>query len=301
MSTGGGYPPPPTCVRHPDRPTGLSCNRCGRPSCADCLREAAVGFQCVDCVRQGRSEVRQVRTVAGAPARSTATPVVTYALIALNVLVFAITAVQSSNLMDNERGSRLFADWALWAPAVANGEFVRVVGSGFLHFGPVHLLVNMLALYVVGKDVELVLGWARYLAVYLTSLLGGAAAVLALQDNAVTAGASGAIFGLFGAMAVILIRIRQSPGPVLAMIVINVIISVSIPGISLWGHLGGLAAGTAATVGLLFAPGWLRRAGTNVTDSTARLVGWLTVVGVAVFAVAVVCVRALQIRTELGL
>lgn len=119
---GGPQPPLPGCVRHPDRPTGLACARCGRPHCHECLREAPVGFQCVDCVAQGAREVRQPVTVAGArmPA-SRPQPVVTLSLIAVNALVFLATVAQSGNVAANYRGSQLFLDFACsprpWARA----------------------------------------------------------------------------------------------------------------------------------------------------------------------------------------
>ncbi len=243
-----------------------------------------------------------MRTVAGAVARSGFTPYVTYALIAVNTLVFLVTVLQSGSVRENSSGSSLFSSWVLWAPGVAQGQLVRVVGSGFLHFGPIHILVNMFALYLVGRNIELVLGRARYLSVYLVSLLGGSAAVLALQhDIAATAGASGAIFGLFGAEAIILIRLRQSPGPVIAVIAINVIISVSLPGISLWGHMGGLAAGTATAAGLLFGPRLVASAGRPASERSARLIGWIAVAAVAAVAVATIGIRVLQLRSEYGL
>ncbi|MFE7742823.1 rhomboid family intramembrane serine protease [Nocardia sp. NPDC057455] len=282
-------PPAPTCVRHPNRPTGLACTRCGRPSCAECLRPAAVGQHCVDCLRADQRGVAPVRTVSGAAAPRTSAPYVTYALIAINVVIYAITAAQAKSLMDNQRGSALFLDWVLWAPAVADGEWWRVLGSGFLHYGPIHLLVNMFALYVVGRDAELVLGRLRYLAVYLVSLLGGSAGVMLLAQNSLTAGASGAVYGLFGAITIILLRLRQSPTQMLIIIGINVFISLSLPGISLWGHLGGLAAGTLATLGILFLPGWLRVR----TPQAARTVGWVAVALVAFAALGLVAVGAI--------
>lgn len=243
-----------------------------------------------------------MRTVAGAVVRSAFTPYVTYALMAVNILVFAVTVLQSGSVRENSRGSSLFESWVLWAPGVAQGQFVRVVGSGFLHFGPIHILVNMFALYLVGRNIELVLGRVRYLSVYLVSLLGGSAAVLVLQtDNAATAGASGAIFGLFGAEAIILIRQRQSPGPVLVVIAINVIISVSLPGISLWGHLGGLAAGTAAAAGLLFGPRLFASGNRPATDRSALLAGWISIAAVAAVTLVAICVRVLQLRSQYGL
>ncbi|MFI9415055.1 rhomboid family intramembrane serine protease [Nocardia gamkensis] len=282
-------PPAPTCVRHPNRPTGLACTRCGRPSCAECLRPAAVGQHCVDCLRTDQRGVAPVRTVSGAAAARTSAPYVTYALIAINVVIYAITAAQSKNLMDNQLGSALFVDWVLWAPAVADGEWWRVLGSGFLHYGPIHLALNMFALYVVGRDAELVLGRLRYLAVYSVSLLGGSAGVMLLSQNSLTAGASGAVYGLFGAITIILLRLRQNPNQMLIIIGINVFISLSLPGISLWGHLGGLTAGTLATLGILFLPAWLR----VKTPQAARVVGWAAVALVAVAALATVVVSAI--------
>ncbi|WP_060934624.1 rhomboid family intramembrane serine protease, partial [Smaragdicoccus niigatensis] len=204
---------------------------------------------------RGQREVREVRGLGGGRQRSA--PIVTYALIAINVAVFAITVAMAGSVAYNDT-SKLFKDSSLLPLAVADGEVWRIVTSGFLHFGPIHLLVNMLALWIVGRDVEIILGRSRYLAVYFASILGGSAAVMMFQNVlSQTAGASGAIFGLFGAQAVILLRIRQSPGPVLTVIALNVFISITLPGISLMGHLGGLAAGVLSTAGILFGPQWL--------------------------------------------
>ncbi|MBF6129265.1 rhomboid family intramembrane serine protease [Nocardia brasiliensis] len=283
-------PPAPTCVRHPNRPTGLACTRCGRPSCPECLRPASVGQHCVDCLRQDQRDVAPVRTVAGAPAPRGSLPFVTYALIAVNVAIFAVTAAQAQSLLEN-RASDLFLRWVLYPPAVADGQWWRVLGSGFLHYGPIHLLLNMFALYVIGRDAELVLGRLRYLSVYLVSLLGGAAAVMVFAQDSATAGASGAVYGLFGAITVILIRLRQNPNQMLILIAINVFISFSLPGISLWGHLGGLAAGTLATLGILFLPGWLRAK----SPQAARLIGWSAVAVVALISLAVIGATAMSL------
>ncbi|WP_433757895.1 rhomboid family intramembrane serine protease [Nocardia sp. CA-135398] len=285
-------PPAPTCVRHPNRPTGLACTRCGRPACPECLRPAAVGQHCVDCVRQGQREVRPVRTVAGAQTARTPIPYVTYVLIALNTIVFAVTAGQSKSLVENTGHSALYIDWVLYPPAVAHGQYVRLIGSGFLHYGPIHLLLNMFALYVVGRSIEPVLGRVRYLMVYLVSLLGGSAAVMVFAEDSLTAGASCAVYGLFGAITVILIRVRQNPNQMLILIGINVFISFSLPGISLAGHLGGLAAGTIAALGILFLPEWLRAK----TQENARLIGWVAVAVVAVAALAVIVAAAISLR-----
>ena len=292
-----GTPPQPRCVRHPDRPTALSCNRCRRPACPECLREAAVGYQCVDCVAAGQRDVRAVRNVAGAVTTQRAVPLVTYILMAANVGIFLITAAQSRSIMQNQAGSTLFADWALFPPAVVDGQLVRVIGSGFLHFGLIHLAVNMFALWIIGRDTELVLGRARYAFVYFASILGGSAAVMLFQLHAVTAGASGAVFGLMGAQAVILLRLKRSPAPVISVIAINVIISITIPGISLWGHLGGLVAGAAATAAILYGP-QLLGAGNN--REKAVTVGWICLGVVVLVPLAVIAVRTLQLRASFG-
>lgn len=285
-------PPVQVCARHTDRPTGLACTRCGRPACPECLRPASVGQHCVDCLRADQRSTPPVRTVSGSVAARSSAPFVTYTLIALNIVVYAVTAAQSRSLMGNERGSALFVDWVMYPPAVAGGEWFRVIGSGFLHYGLIHLLLNMFALYIVGRDIELALGRARYLAVYLISLLGGSAAVMLLAQNSLTAGASGAVYGLFGAITVILIRLRQNPNNMLILIAINVFISFSLPGISLWGHLGGLAAGTLATLGIMFLPAWVRAR----TPERARLVGVVALVALTVAALVVIVLAAASLR-----
>jgi membrane associated rhomboid family serine protease len=253
----------PTCWWHPERQTGLRCTRCERPACPECLREASVGYQCIDCVQAARQEHRAqraryrkqgfgARTVAGARASSTA--IVTPVLIAINVLIFVITAAQARDPMRN-RDSALFDWWGLWTPITASGEWWRLFTSGFLHFGVMHLAVNMLALWILGRELELLLGKLRYLGVYTVALLGGGVVVFAFGGtDTMTAGASGAIYGLMGGVAVAVVRMRLNPGPVLGLIVLNLVISVTIPGISLLGHLGGLVFGALATVAMVYAP-----------------------------------------------
>jgi membrane associated rhomboid family serine protease len=251
----------PACVRHPDRPTGLRCVRCDRPACPDCLREASVGYQCVDCVAEGTKTVRPARTVAGARAsRNARSLIVVPALIGLNVLVFVVTAIQARSITANQ-GSSVFLDGTLVPALVANGEYWRLLTSGFLHFGnyggygPVHLVFNMFALWVLGRDLEVALGRLRFLVVYLLSLLGGAVAVMVFGDPlSSVAGASGAIYGLFGGIAVVVFRSKTNLTPVLTLLGINIFLSIALPGISLLGHLGGLVAGALATAALVYAP-----------------------------------------------
>jgi membrane associated rhomboid family serine protease len=212
-----------------------------------------VGYQCVDCVYEGRrSAPRRPVTVAGATLGNRLVVVPT--LIALNLLVYAITVVQSGSVVSNS-GAPLFAQWALWPPAVASGQLWRLATSGFLHYGPLHLAFNMYALWVIGRDLELVLGRMRFIAVYLISLFGGGVSVFLLgAPQEQVAGASGAVFGLMGGIAVAAVRLRLNPGPALGVIALNVVISVTLPGISLLGHLGGLLVGALATAGMVYAP-----------------------------------------------
>jgi len=279
------------CFRHPDRGTGLACVRCGRPACPECLRDAAVGRQCVDCVAAGQ---RTGPPPAG-PGAAQRRPYTTYALIAINVVVFAVTVVQAHSLADN-RYAPLFLDWVLYPPLVAHGQIVRLVGSAFLHFGPIHLLLNMYCLYIVGRFIETVIGPARYLTLYLVSMLGGSAAVMLFSHDVATAGASGAIFGLFGVQAVILLRAKRSPTPVLVVIAINVVFSFSVPGISVWDHIGGLIAGTLAGTGMVFGPAWLGREG-----RTAKLVSWSAPVVIALVTFGVIAYEITRLRNALAI
>lgn len=179
----------PTCYRHPGRRTYVRCTRCDRYICGECMRVGPVGHQCAECVREGARAVRQPRTPFGGRQRS-ATPVVTYTLISLNALVF----VMQVTVMGLER------QLALWPPAVASGQTYRLVTSAFLHYGAMHLLLNMWALYVVGPPLEMWLGRLRFGALYAVSALGGSVLVYLIAPlNTATAGASGAVFGLFGA------------------------------------------------------------------------------------------------------
>jgi membrane associated rhomboid family serine protease len=242
----------PVCVRHPDRETGVRCTRCDRPACPACLREASVGYQCVDCVAQdARSRPRSSTVPWAAPTgRSVVIPI----LIAINLAVFVLTVAQARSLSNNTEAP-LFQQWALQPAAVAHGAWWQLLTSGFLHIGPLHIAFNMIALWVIGRDLERVLGRARFLVVYLVSLLGGSLVVfLFANPQSNTAGASGAVFGLMGGLAVVLMRLRLSPRPALTIIVLNVIISFAVPNISILGHLGGLAFGAALTAAMVYGP-----------------------------------------------
>jgi membrane associated rhomboid family serine protease len=230
-----------TCYRHPNRETGVSCSNCGRPICPDCMTPTPVGMRCPECANQRTKVVRGVgeaSLLSSAPA--------TFVLIALNVIVFLAEIANGSGGLMTIRGSSIVLDYGLYGHAVDEGELYRLVTSGFLHAGLLHIGFNMFALFFLGRILEPSVGTLRFLAVYFASLFGGAFGALLLSPDALTIGASGAIFGIFGATFVIargrgFDSVASSIG---AILLINLAFSVGgASHISLGGHLGGLAAG----------------------------------------------------------
>jgi membrane associated rhomboid family serine protease len=213
------------------------------------MRAAAVGHQCVECVQAGAKTIRQPRTQFGGRQRS-ATPVVTYALIAFNIAAFVVE-LTSRNLQ---------SQLTLWPWGVADGQLYRLVTSAFLHNGAAHLLLNMWALYVVGPPLEIWLGRMRFGALYALSGLGGSVLVYLLSPlNTATAGASGAIFGLFGATFVVAKRLTLDVRWVVAVIVINLVFTFVVPAVSSqqisWqAHVGGLVTGGLVAAAYVYAP-----------------------------------------------
>ncbi|UZF56455.1 rhomboid family intramembrane serine protease [Gordonia polyisoprenivorans] len=284
------------CYRHPDRPTALSCTRCGRPACPGCLHPAAVGQHCDECVRgdgargSGRQDIRRpdfgdrgIRSVVTRPVRARR-PLATYTLIAINVVVFAYTIYAAHSFNVEVSGPLLHGE--LVRGNVFLGQYWRLLTAGFSHYSLIHLAVNMISLYILGRDLEIALGIGRFVMVYMTALLGGSAAVMIAQSNeARSAGASGAIYGLMGAMLIVVLRLRVSPAPVLTIIAINLVMSFSIPGISLAAHVGGLLFGAAATAALIWSPRLLPQS--LRTDRNATLIGWVAVSILLVVAVAI--------------
>lgn len=240
----------PTCYRHPDRETGLSCSECGRPVCTDCVTFAPVGLRCPDHAASGTAPKvqRQMQRVArgsGLGFLST-DAIVTKILVVANVAIYLITVAQGAGL--NDPGGKLFFDWALYGPLVQHGDWWRLITSAFLHGGMLHIIFNMLALWWLGAPVEMVLGRARFLGLYVVSGLAGAAGALLANPTSVTVGASGAIFGLLGAGLILEYQATGSlAGNYLTLIVINLAISFAVPGISIGGHLGGLVGGIVTT------------------------------------------------------
>ncbi len=239
------------CYRHPDRETGLSCSDCGRPICADCATFAPVGIRCPEHAgtRRGpntRLRPRPVRRAPGTALASGRAPV-TMALIAVNVAIYLITAVQGAGL--NAPGGSLFNDTYLRGPEVANGGWWRLVTAMFLHGSVLHIAFNMFALYVIGIPVEQYLGRVRYLGLYFVSGLAGSAGALLQAPTTPVVGASGAIFGILGAMLIIEWQVTgRLAGNAATWIVINLVISFAIPNISWGGHVGGLIGGILVTL-----------------------------------------------------
>ncbi|MFP3989184.1 rhomboid family intramembrane serine protease [Streptomyces sp. E11-3] len=249
----------PGCYRHPDRETGVRCTRCERPICPECMVDAAVGFQCPTCVREGSGtghapSANQPRTLAGGTVAADPR-LVTKILLGMNVaMFFAILSV-----------ARLVNDVELiglaWDPevqsvvGVADGQWYRLVTSMFAHQEIWHIGFNMLALWWIGGPLEAALGRARYLALYLISgLAGSGLTYLVAAANQPSLGASGAIFGLLGATAVLMRRLSYDMRPVLVLLAINLVFTFTIPNIAWEAHVGGLVAGAAIAYGMVHAP-----------------------------------------------
>jgi membrane associated rhomboid family serine protease len=242
----------PRCYRHPDRETLVSCSECGRPICEECMTFAPVGIRCPDHATVSRgprpSPTQRARRVQQ-NVRTSAAPA-TMALVAINVVVYVITVVQGGGL--NAPGGSLFEKGALVGVLVSDGEWWRLVGAMFLHASVIHLAFNMFALYWLGSIVEATLGTGRYLLVYFAAGLAGSAGALVFSNPlAITVGASGAIFGLMGALLILeYLSTGSFAGPALTLIILNLVITFAIPNISVGGHLGGLVGGALATLAL---------------------------------------------------
>ncbi|MER6084003.1 rhomboid family intramembrane serine protease [Streptomyces sp. NPDC001833] len=252
----------PKCYRHPDRETGVRCTRCERPICPECMVSASVGFQCPDCVRgttEGHSgpppAASRPRTLAGGT--MTADPrLLTKILIGINIAVFLVQLSVGDSFTN-----RFDLIGQAWFPqygdveGVAQGQYYRMLTAMFLHGSYIHILFNMLSLWWIGGPLEAALGRARYLALYAVSGLAGSALTYLLADaNQPSLGASGAIFGLFGATAVLIRRLNYDMRPIIALLVINLIFTFSWANIAWQAHIGGLVAGVITGYAMVHAP-----------------------------------------------
>ncbi|MFI6437173.1 rhomboid family intramembrane serine protease [Streptomyces sp. NPDC050759] len=276
----------PGCYRHPDRETGIRCTRCERPICPECMVSASVGFHCPECVRDGSGgpapAAARPRTLAGGTV--TADPrLFTKVLIGINLAVFIAIQANASLARDLSLiGAGPPPPFPL-TEGVADGQYYRLVTSMFAHQEIWHIGFNMLSLWWLGGPLEAALGRARYLAVYFVSGLAGSALAYLLADPGTqTLGASGAIFGLFGATAVLMRRLNYDLRPIIALLVINLIFTFGWSSISWQAHIGGLVAGLITGYGMVHAP---RERRSLVQYGTCALV-LLVIVGMTLFRTA---------------
>src|SRR3954449_64844 len=226
-----------TCYRHPSRETGVSCSSCGRPICPDCMTPTPVGMRCPECSKQ-RTEVRN-------PAAARGGTQVTVALIVINVIAF-VAELASGGTAISDVGGSVIRRGALFGPSLSvDHQYYRLITSGFLHAGFLHIAFNMYLLWVLGQLLEPALGGVRFAAIYFTSLLAGSLGALLVDPNVHTVGASGAVFGLMGAAFVDLRSRGFDPmrSGIGALIIFNLAFSFIVPGISWGGHIGGLVGG----------------------------------------------------------
>ena len=242
----------PVCPRHPDRESYVRCQRCDRPACPECQRPAAVGIQCVDCVRDQARSGPVARTAFGGGLVG-ASPRVTRSIIAVCVGTYLLQL-----LAGNQVTGRL-----AFVPYAALAEPWRFITSAFLHAPgmPLHILFNMYALWLTGPYLEQQLGRARFTALYLLSALGGSVFFLLLASPSNprqwfggALGASGAVFGLFAALIVVNRRLGRDSGPIVVVIGINAVLGFVIPNVAWQAHLGGLLTGLAVAGVLAYAP-----------------------------------------------
>jgi membrane associated rhomboid family serine protease len=270
------------CYRHPDREAYISCQRCERLICPECMNDASVGFQCPSCVAEGAKSVRAPRTIAGG-AVSADVGMVSMVLIGLNVVAFLLTLATGGN------DGGLFQHGAMLAESrpnangellkgVADGAYWRLLTSAFLHEGILHIAFNMYALYLFGPFVEHALGRARFIAAYLTMSVGASVFVYWLSEPFVlTIGASGAIFGLFGMALILMLKAKQDVSTLLVLLAINAFISTQ-GNISWQGHLGGFVVGCVLGVVFAYAP---RDRRTQV-QTVAMVAVWIGIVAAVV-------------------
>jgi membrane associated rhomboid family serine protease len=259
------------CYRHPDRPVGRRCTRCGRPACPDCLEQVSVGSNCKDCIKAARPDIktRAKYWQAGKLA------IVTYVLIGLNIAAFlGLGLLYGLPEMLGQSGSEAHLRFGLWSPPLSGesgilrgrdgvsiitqgNEWYRLITSGFLHYGLIHLAFNMYILFMLGNMLEPALGRVKFASIYFASMLGGSAGAMLLQPAGLAAGASGAVFGLLGAAAVGMWHQGINPFStgIGRLLLINLAFTFLWPNISIGGHLGGVIAGSLCAL-VMMAPAY---------------------------------------------
>lgn len=293
--------PVPVCYRHPDRETYISCQRCNRPICPDCMRPAAVGFQCPECVAEGARQTRQGAAPYGGQ-RSANPHLTSLVLIGINVAVWlavVATGYTKSRLLDylmlRAEGACVNGQlWypsatericpalgGSWTPGVSDGAWWQLITSAFTHVEVWHIGFNMLALWFLGPQLEMVIGRARFLALYLISALGGSTLVYLLASpQTPTLGASGAVFGLMAGLLVFAYKVGAQMQSVLGWVAANFVITFIVPGISWQGHVGGFVTGAVVAAVIAYAPR-ARRA----------QVQWTGLIGVVVILAVLIAMR----------
>jgi membrane associated rhomboid family serine protease len=280
-------PPVPqtaTCYRHPNREAGRRCTRCGKWACTDCLVQASVGSHCIDCAKQDRPNV----TTRARYWNARQPTLVTYALMAINVAVFLWLGIQDSSAFSSGRTlTQGQFDLGLAGPLIERGswtEWSRLVTSGFIHFGVIHVAFNMLLLFQLGQLLEPAIGRVRFGLLYFAALLGGSAGALILQPNSIHGGASGAVFGLMGAAFVGLRNRGINPFStgIGTTLILNLLITFTIPGISIGGHIGGILGGAAVGYVMLAprhmrVPNWVTYAAPVAVMVVAFIVSYVVV------------------------
>lgn len=244
-----------SCYRHPGREANVRCTRCERPVCPECMISASVGFQCPECVREGNQETRQPRTRFGGRLVSN-TAVVTKTLIGVNAVVFLLVSWRPQFLDSLVLVGRAIDEHGgLIGVEAGPQQWYRLGTAVFLHQAVTHIALNMLSLWWLGPSLEEALGRLRFLALYLLAGLGGSAVSFLLAPPGQSSlGASGAIFGLLGAVGVLVRRIGGNMRPIIIVLVLNLVFTFAVPGIDWRAHLGGLFFGALVAFGMVHAP-----------------------------------------------
>jgi membrane associated rhomboid family serine protease len=249
----------PVCYRHPQRETYITCSRCERSICPDCMISAAVGYQCPECVRAGHKDIRPVRDTIGARVPTSGiTGLVTKVLIGVNIVVYGLQQIGGSQFDERfELIGKAYESNLSSSPTigVAHGEWYRLVTMMFLHESFWHIALNMLSLWVIGTALETMIGRVRLVATYFVAgFAASATSYLFMSDRTVSLGASGAIFGLAGALLVIGFQQRYDMRMLFGLIVLNLVVDTQLSGIDWHAHVGGLVAGVALGAAFAYGP-----------------------------------------------